>query len=392
MFQKMPVILILIIALATLLDSYLPLEIKSILYAVSLSIKATIVFVLPVIVFMLLFKALAKLANSATRTILFVLLAVCCSNFISTMISYQIGRAVYQFDLSIVVPDSLNGLAPAWTFVLPKLIPNQYAMFGGLILGLLGSKFYPVRTERISLIFDQIIATALKAIVYLIPIFITGFAVKLIHDRLLQNIIKEYSLIFALVAMSQLTYIGFLYFAVNRFQMPGFVSCIKNMLPAALAGFSSMSSAASMPITLIGAEKNTQNPNLARLIVPTTVNVHLIGCSFAIPIFAFAVLKNFQQPEPTFWVYLLFALSFVMAKFSVAAIPGGGILVMLPILESQMGFTSEMLSLITALYILLDPMITCANILGNGAFAIIISRSLKYVFKEEPQPTPAVQT
>ena len=71
--------------------------------------------------------------------------------------------------------------------------------------------------------------------------------------------------------------------------------------------------------------------------------------------------------------YLIFACYFVMAKFSVAAVPGGGILVMLPILERYLGFDATMLSLITALYILFDPIITCANVLGNGGFAMGLS-------------------
>lgn len=392
MFQKMPVIIVLVILVAALLNDYLPIEVKSVIYALSLSIKTGIVFVLPAIVFMLLFKALAKLANSATRTVLLILAAVCCSNFLSTMISYQIGRAVYQIDLSLVTPNQLSGLAAAWTLTLPKWIPNHIAMFAGLIFGLLGSKLYPERAERVSLIFDRIISAMLRLIVRLIPLFIAGFAVKLIHDQVLQNIIREYALIFALVALSQLTYISFLYFAVNRFNFSGFLDSIKNMLPAAVSGFSSMSSAATMPITLIAAEKNTQNPNLSRLIIPTTVNIHLIGCSFAIPILTMAVLKNFGQPEPSFGIYLVFALSFVLAKFSVAAIPGGGIIVMLPILEDQFGFTSEMASLISALYILLDPMITCTNILGNGAFAMILTRVINAVFgKKQTQEAATPQ-
>jgi Na+/H+-dicarboxylate symporter len=85
-------------------------------------------------------------------------------------------------------------------------------------------------------------------------------------------------------------------------------------------------------------------------------------------------MKNFGIPEPAFFTYLVFALYFVMTKFSVAAIPGGGIIVMLPILESQLGFTTEMSSLITALYILFDPVITCANILGNGGFVLALNK------------------
>ena len=88
-------------------------------------------------------------------------------------------------------------------------------------------------------------------------------------------------------------------------------------------------------------------------------------------------MKSFGVAEPGFLSYLIFAAYFVMAKFSVAGVPGGGILVMLPVLESYLGFNGEMLSLITALYILFDPVITCANVLGNGGFAITIERFFK---------------
>ena len=78
--------------------------------------------------------------------------------------------------------------------------------------------------------------------------------------------------------------------------------------------------------------------------------------------------------EPSLVEYMVFALYFVIAKFSVAAIPGGGILVMLPILEKHLGFTGEMMSLITSIYILFDPVITFGNVFGNGAFAKAIDR------------------
>ncbi|MBM3208450.1 MAG: dicarboxylate/amino acid:cation symporter [Chlamydiae bacterium] len=142
-----------------------------------------------------------------------------------------------------------------------------------------------------------------------------------------------------------------------------------------------------MPLTLIAAEKNAENPDIAKSCIPATVNIHLIGDCLAIPIFAFAVLKNFNLPEPSLMQYSIFAMYFVLAKFSVAAIPGGGIIVMLPILESQLGFSAEMLSLISALYILFDPVITTANILGNGAFSLIIDKVHRLTHKENKLKT-----
>jgi len=108
-----------------------------------------------------------------------------------------------------------------------------------------------------------------------------------------------------------------------------------------------------------------------------------VGDCFTTPILAYAVLKNYSMAEPSLLAYVIFAFYFVVAKFSVAAIPGGGIIVMLPILESYLGFNSEMMSLITALYILFDPVNTCVNILGNGAFAKMIDNLMYYLSKKK---------
>ena len=207
--------------------------------------------------------------------------------------------------------------------------------------------------------------------------------VKLQFEGILVRIVQDYALIFVVVALAQFTYILFLYFVINQFNIAKFLRAVRNMFPATLAGFSTMSSVAAMPLTILATEKNSANPDLARSLVPATVNIHLIGDCFAIPIFAFAVLKNYGIEDPTFFAYLTFAFYFVLAKFSVSAIPGGGILVMLPILEAHLGFNAEMLSLITALYILFDPIITSANVLGNGGFSMLIDKLNSFVRGKE---------
>ena len=374
MFKKMPFILLAVILLVALFERFIPVEWLSIFFALSLSIKSVIIFVLPAVIFMLLFKTTAALSSKATKIIVLLLGTICISNFISTMISYLAGSGIYHLDLSINLPKDASGLSPAWNFSLPKLIGNDVAMFSGLLLGITLSLLKPKLAFEISNYFEKWVNFTLKFILCLIPPFIIGFIGKLIHDKVLESIVYDYALIFLLVAMAQYGYILFIYLVSNGFKLSSFVTSIKNMFPAAVAGFGSMSSAAALPLTLIGAEKNTNSSPLTRLVIPTTVNIHLIGDCFAIPIFAFAVLKSFGMPDPSFISYLTFAFYFVLAKFSVAAIPGGGIIVMLPILESQLGFTPEMASLITALYILFDPIITTANISGNGAFALLIHK------------------
>jgi Na+/H+-dicarboxylate symporter len=357
--------------------SYLPLDLKSALYALSLSIKSLIVFTLPFIIFGLLFKTTVTLSKTASQLIILLLVAICASNFLSTMLSYSVGRIAYGLDMAIAFPTLGSELQPAWTFLLPKWIGNDRAMFSGLLFGTLLGLWKPRMAHNLAIKFDKIIGLIMKGFLVVIPLFICGFLVKMYHDNMMGYIIQNYGRVFALTACSVFTYIVIIYALGSYGQKVSLIQCLKNMLPATIAGFGSMSSAAAMPLTLIGVEKNAANSDVARSIIPATVNVHLIGDCFAIPIFAFAVMKSFGVAEPSFLTYLIFASYFVLAKFSVAAVPGGGILVMLPILEHYLGFNPIMLSLITALYILFDPIITSANVLGNGGFALGLSRLSK---------------
>ena len=370
MFRKMPFILLALILLIGGFGQWISPFYQSILYGMSLSIKSLIVFILPLIVFGLLFKSGAHFAHQASKMILFIVAAICCSNFISTLLSYSVGNFAYQLDISMHFPLEAEALQPIWEFSFPKWIGNGQAMISGLLLGVILTWIKPSLAQTISARIGKVINILLKGILFIIPLFIAGFVVKMHHDRVMSYIFHNYALIFALIASAVFIYIALLYLMISRYQSLSFMTSLKNMLPAAIAGFGSMSSAAAMPLTILGTEKNVKNREMARSIIPATVNIHLIGDCFAIPIFAFAVMKGFQVAEPSFVNYLLFASFFVLAKFSVAAVPGGGILVMLPILENYLGFQADMLSMITALYILFDPVITCANVLGNGAFAM----------------------
>lgn len=376
MFYKIPILLIGIISIIIVFGDYIPINIAEILFGLSLTIKSIIIFLLPVIIFCLLFKASVNLAKDASKIIMIIFTGVIFSNFLTTSISHFIGSVIYEIDLSLIMPSKNNSMQGNSLFIMPSLIANHYAMFSGIILGIVTTKINVNFAMSASLIFEKIVNSLLKFVTMLIPFFITGFIIKMQFDGIISQILKDYTLIFAIIAAVQLSYIFFLYFIFEQFNINNALISIKNMIPAALSGFSTMSSAATMPLTIIGASRNAQNKSLVQTVIPATVNIHLIGDCIAIPCFAFAILKNYNLDTPDIYAYFIFTIYFVLAKFSVAAIPGGGIIVMLPILEQYLGFNTEMLSLITALYILFDPIITCFNVLGNGAFAKIIDKIL----------------
>lgn len=372
MFRHIPILLVSLIVSLIALYPCMPLGLQQSLLALSLIVKSFIIFLLPLIIFSLLFKTMVGLANRATVVIGLILACVISSNFVATFISHYIGVSLYHLHFSTLRPHNAESLMPLWSWEFPKLMNNNKALLMGIITGMLFTRIKPVFAQTLAIQLDRFSGMLLNGIVYLIPLFVAGFVVKLCHDGVMTILFKDYALIFLIVAVAQCGYVGLIYLFLNNFNVMTTIKNIKNILPAALAGFSAMSSAAAMPLTMLGAANNARNKELARSIIPITVNIHLLGDCIAIPIFAYALMKGFGLSAPTLILYTTFVCYFVVAKFSVAAVPGGGILVMLPILESQLGFTGEMLSMITALYVLFDPVITFTNVLGNGALAKLI--------------------
>ncbi|MEN8236253.1 MAG: cation:dicarboxylase symporter family transporter [Pseudomonadota bacterium] len=373
---KLPLILLAEVIFCLTLGDLVPENIKAFLYSLSLAMKDILLFVLPAIIFSFVVSSLSDLKQGALSFVILLFSMICLSNFTSTCLSGFLGSLVFN-NLAIIpnVQTSAVELQPLWQLALPKLIPNEAALGAGLVLGLAFSfvAWKPGRnlaqaSQRFS------IAVLNKVFIPVIPIFLVGFLLKLQHDQLLALICKNYLSIFLMISVFLVVYLVLTYGFASNFHLKKWGASLRNMLPAALAGFSSMSSAAAMPLTILGSEQNCDNKSLARGVVPITTNIHLVGDCIGIPIMALAILLSFGGTLPSASEYIVFAGFFVLAKFAVAAVPGGGILVMLPILEQHLGFSGEMLSLITMLYMMFDPVLTSSNVMGNGGFAMVIAK------------------
>ena len=194
------------------------------------------------------------------------------------------------------------------------------------------------------------------------------------YEHILETSLKVYGPILVLIIVSQWLYISFWYLVASKFSWKQFVFYFKNVLPASLTGLSTSSSAASMPVLLIGTEKNLNDPQQAKMLVPAIINIHTLGSAIAIPILSLATILTFGLPMPSVSTFMIFALYTALAKYAVAAVPGGVIIVVAPILEAHLGFSSDMTGLITAVYLICDPFGTTANVTANGVFPIIFTK------------------
>ncbi|MDR2603486.1 MAG: cation:dicarboxylase symporter family transporter [Puniceicoccales bacterium] len=374
MRKKIPFVLVSLVVFALIGGKVLPLSVLRLFLAISVTLQSVIVFALPALIFCLIFSTFQRFGKNASKIFIVALILLCCSNFLATYMSHFIGEIIHGMDLSLVQISANSELTPSFNFKLPKIIPNALAMVVAMICGIFVPKIAPTRSQKLSTIMDEFVALFLKCIQFIVPFFLFGFLLKMQYDGIVMILVRQYVVIVAIIAVTIVSYLLLFYFLVNGMNPKVTFMAMKNMIPAVLCAFGTMSSASALPYTLIAVEKNSKNKNLAKSIVSITTNIHLIGDCIAIPIFIYAILKSYGIQQPSQLLYLGFVLQFVAAKFSVAAVPAGGIIVMLPIIERCFSFSGAMSSLILSLYILMDPICTSANVLGNGAFAQLIDK------------------
>ena len=373
---KLPIFVLAILVLPIFFGSQIPVEIKSISYALSLSMKGVLEFLLPFIIFSFVFSCLSNLQKGALFFVFLLIVCVFVSNFTALMLGYTsgyVGLNLLHFTASAI--ESSPQLLPAWQFHLPKLISNDIALLIGFATGIFFSFWPSAKAKNIASSLNKLANGFLKKVfIPFLPLFILGFIFKLEHEQILQTALSLYGPVLILIVVSQWCYLCLWYLIASNFSFKKFLFYIKNVFPASLVGFSTISSAAAMPVLLVSTEKNLNNSEKAKMLVPAIINIHTIGSAIGIPILSLATIITFGLPLPSLSTFAIFALYTALAKYAVAAVPGGVIIVVAPILEAHLGFSSDMIGLITAVYLICDPFGTVANVTANGVFPIMFTK------------------
>jgi Na+/H+-dicarboxylate symporter len=383
---NLPFIIVALFVLALFTGEYIDVSIKSNLYATSLLLKDLIIFILPILIFSFVASGFLNLRGESMKILLILVPLVCISNFSGFWVSYICTKPFLETGIvTISKLEPQNVLTPAWEYHVSSLIKNDIALISGVIFGLVCS--FPKKTSLVEKIGDKLSIFAnvvLKRIICpILPIFVLGFIMKMQHEGSLLLIIKEYSTLLLIVAVLTYGYMFFVIFFLSNRNIKDSLQKFKNVLPGVLIGLFSMSSAAAIPSTIEGSEKNLSNKNIARFVVPATANMHLLGDCFAIPIIGLALIVSFGHTLPSYSEYLVFTLYGVIAKFAAAGIPGGSALIFLPIFENVFGFSAQMLTALTAIYVLFDPIATSSNVFGHGMFAILFEKIYSKIFAKK---------
>lgn len=366
--------ILIIILTYTLLSGGIPLDIKNFLYSSSLFIKAILSWVLPFTVFIYIVYTVASFGKGALRFIIFLIIFEFASNFISIWYGYlsaNIFSKIRCTSLPFVDSDSLT---QNFSFPLrkPEWLSSDKGVFAGIVTGLMIRRNeFVIKMKG----FADFVLT--KIFSKLLPLFVLGIYANMHHKHMIQSIVYDYGAITLQLVTTIYLYIFLVYFIASGLNIRKTVEMLKNMLPAWVMGFTTGCSLSTMPLTISCMSKNAKDPELARGIIPATTNVQQVGDCIMMSFIWCFIYAQFYGELPSLYKWMSFSVLFTLARFTVTAVVGGAVFILLPLVESELNFGPEMISIFITLNMLFDPIVTSSNILGNGGLYLIFEKIFK---------------
>ncbi|GFZ88110.1 sodium:glutamate symporter [Compostibacillus humi] len=214
-----------------------------------------------------------------------------------------------------------------------------------------------------------------KVIIPILPFYIASIFAELAADGAVFKTLQTFGLVLVMAIVMHWVWLIILYVIAGSFTGKNPFTALKTMLPAYFTGLGTMSSAATIPVTVRSAKNNKVSDGIADSAVPLCATIHLSGSTITLVTCSVAVmmLQN-GLSLPTFGTMMPFIFMLGIIMIAAPGVPGGAVMAALGLLGSMLGFDETALGLMIALYMAQDSFGTATNVTGDGAIALIVDK------------------
>ena len=214
-----------------------------------------------------------------------------------------------------------------------------------------------------------------KIIIPILPFYIASIFAELAADGTVFETLKAFGLVLVTAVIVHWIWLVVLYLVAGGYTGRNPFTALKNMLPAYFTGLGTMSSAATIPVTVQSTKNNKVRDGVADSAVPLCATIHLSGSTITLVLCSVAVMvlsNNLSMPTFGMMMPFIFMLGIIM--IAAPGVPGGAVMAALGLLSTMLGFDETALGLMIGLYMAQDSFGTATNVTGDGAIAIIVDK------------------
>lgn len=334
-------------------------------------------FVIPLIILGFIVPGIGSMGKGAGKLLGYTAGFAYISTVIAGIIAYIVAKILYPVILQgqslQSFDDPSEGLRSAFFSVeMPPLMDVMTSLLLAFIIGIGISVVKSDSLLKIANDFQSIIQLVIeKVIIPLLPIHIFGIFANMTFTGQVATILSVFLKVFILIVLLHLTYLTIQYTIAGSFSKQNPFKMMKIMSPAYFTALGTQSSAATIPVSLKRAKELNIKENVANLSIPLLANIHLSGSTITIVSCSLAVIY-LQGDGITFGSYIGFIFMLGLIMVAAPGVPGGAIIAATGIIESMLGFSPAMVSLMIALYIAQDSLGTACNVTGDGAITSIV--------------------
>lgn len=392
LFDSLIFKLILAVFLGLLIGLYSPKSFMNVIVTLKYILGQVIFFAVPLIIIGFIAPSIAKLKSNASKLLGYAITFAYISSIGAATFSAIFGYILIP-KLSIQsTTDTLREL-PALIFQLdiPQIMPVMSALFLSIILGLATAWTKADLFEKLLDQFQDIVLSLVKKIVIpLLPIFIATTFATLAYEGSITNQLPVFIKVIIIVLIGHFIWLAFLYALSGFMSGKNPMEVLKHYGPAYLTAVGSMSSAATLPVSIECAKKSkVLRKDISNFSIPLFSNIHLCGSVLTEVFFVMVVSQILYGKLPDVSSMILFIVLLGIFAIGAPGVPGGTVMASLGLITSVLGFNETGTALILTIFALQDSFGTACNVTADGALTLMITGvANKKNIKEESEEKP----
>lgn len=364
-----------------LVGLYVPLTGVELLYTVKEIIGQLLTFTIPLIILFFIASGIAGLPKGSSHLLGKTVGFAYGSTIIAGTLAFMLVSAIIPlfdggltFNAEVATP-----LSNLINLKIPPLMDVMTALVSAFIFGIGISQ---LQLETLKKVSDQgrdiIDALLAKVIIPALPFYIAGVFAEMTVAGTVFDTLQTFGVVLVAALVMHWLWLSVLYISTGVLLKRNPIELIKNMLPAYFTALGTMSSAATIPISLRASKANDVQEDVANFSVPLCATIHLSGSTITIVTCAMAVM--FLSPSmdvPSLVDMLPFIMMLGVVMIAAPGAPGGAVMSALGLLTSMLGFNDSAVALMIALYLAQDSFGTACNVTGDGVIALWVDRFSK---------------
>lgn len=342
-------------------------------------------YIVPIIILAFITPAIVSLNDSAGKVLSLTLIICYLSSVGAAFFSFIAGKAIIPH-LHIVSATEAGKKIPEILFQMdiPSIMPVMTALVTAILFGLAVIWTKSETWANLLREFNNMVLEIVnRVIIKVLPFYIATTFAELSYEGVILSQFPVFLKVIVIVILGHYIWLFLLYGLGGIFSKTNPMEVLKYYPPAYVTALGTMSSAATLSVSLQCSRKaKTLDPKIRDFVVSLCSNTHLCGSVLTETFFVMIVSQVLYGFLPSTGDMILFILLLGIFAIGAPGVPGGTVMASLGLITSILGFDATGTALILSIFALQDSFGTACNITGDGAIALMVTGLLDKVPKD----------